>query len=168
MAESYVKNSVTTTVDGNVIIFERVFDAPRELVFQALSKPEHLSNWWGPKNWSLPVCKMDFREGGSWHYCMESADGEMKSWGKTFYKEIVEPEHIMLEDYFSDEEGNINENMPGTKVTLTLTELEGKTKLVNHATFSSEEALKAVLDMGMVQGFTEMWDKFDAYLNDIH
>ncbi|WNB90996.1 SRPBCC domain-containing protein [Bacillus sp. NEB1478] len=168
MAENHVKNSMTTTVEGTDIIFTRIFDAPRELVFQALSDPEHLSQWWGPKYWTIPVSKMDFREGGSWHYCMESPDGEMKSWGLALYKEIVEPERIFYEDYFSDEEGKINENLPGTLITLTLIEHEGKTKLVNHAQFSSEEAVKTVLDMGMVQGFTEMWDKFEAYLSKMN
>jgi uncharacterized protein YndB with AHSA1/START domain len=167
MAENQVKHSMTTTVEGDTLIASRTFDAPRDLVFQALTDSEHLTNWWGPKYWILPVSKMDFREGGSWHYCMESPDGEMKAWGLALYKEILEPERIVYEDYFSDEEGKINENLPGTKITLTLTEHDGKTKLVSVAHYSSEEALKTVLDMGMIQGFTEMWDKFDAYLNDI-
>lgn len=166
MAESNVKNSMTTTVEGNNLIFTRIFDAPRELVFQALSDPEHLSKWWGPKYWTITVNKMDFREGGTWHYCMESPDGDMKSWGKSFYEEIVEPERIVYKDYFSDEEGNINENMPGIKITLTLIEHEGKTKLVNHAQFSSEDTLKSLLDMGMVQGFTESWDKLELHLKE--
>jgi uncharacterized protein YndB with AHSA1/START domain len=167
MAESNVKNSITTTVEGNNLIFTKSFHAPRDLVFQMLSDSEHLSKWWGPKFWTIPVSEMDFREGGTWHYCMESPNGDMKSWGKTFYKEIVEPERIVYVDYFSDEEGTINENMPGIQITLTLIEHEGSTKLVNHATFSSEEALKTVLDMGMVQGFTEMWDKLDGYISKI-
>lgn len=167
MAENNVKNSMTKTVEGNNLTFTRIFDAPRDLVFKVLSDPEHLSHWWGPNGWTLPVNKMDFREGGSWHYCMESSDGEMKSWGKALYKEIVEPERIVYEDYFSDEEGNLNENMPGVHITLTLIEHEGKTKIVNHAQFSSEEALKTVMDMGMEQGFTETWDKLETHLNKI-
>jgi Activator of Hsp90 ATPase homolog 1-like protein len=55
MAESNVKNSMTTTVEGNNLIFTRIFDAPRELVFHALSDPEHLSKWWGPKYWTITV-----------------------------------------------------------------------------------------------------------------
>jgi uncharacterized protein YndB with AHSA1/START domain len=167
MAGSNVKNSMTTTVEGNKIMFTRIFEAPRELIFQAMCEPEHLTKWWGPNFWTLPVCKMDFRVGGTWHYCMESPDGDMKSWGKTFYKEIVEPERIVYEDYFSDEEGTINESMPGTKTTLTLIDLEGKTKLVSQTEFSSEEALKTVLDMGVVQGFTETWDKLESHLQQV-
>jgi uncharacterized protein YndB with AHSA1/START domain len=167
MAENHVKQYMTTTVEGNNLIFTRTFDAPRELVFNVLSDSEHLSKWWGPKFWTLPVCRLDFREGGNWHYCMESPDGGMKSWGKACYKEIVESERIVYEDFFSDEEGNISGNLPGIQIALTLIEHEGKTKLVNHATFSSEEALKTVLDMGMVQGFTETWNKLDEYINKI-
>ena len=48
-----------------VLVLERVFNAPRALVFQMFKDPEHLKHWWGPRGWELPVCKMDFREGGT-------------------------------------------------------------------------------------------------------
>lgn len=60
-------NQMLSKVEGNVLTLERVFNAPRELVFQAFSEAEHLKQWWGPNGWSIPVCNVDFRPGGIWH-----------------------------------------------------------------------------------------------------
>ena len=104
--------------EGHVLILERVFDAPHDLVFAMFKEPEHLKRWWGPRGWELPVCDLDFRPGGVWHYCMKCVEqGEyfgMESWGKGVYKEIVEPEKIVYTDYFSDADGNTNEEMSST------------------------------------------------------
>ncbi len=99
--------------DERVLVLERVFDALRELVFKMFKEPEHLKHWWGPRGWELPVCSVDFRPGGVWHYCMKCVDRNqgqfygMESWGKGIYKEISEPERISYTDYFSDAEGTI-------------------------------------------------------------
>jgi uncharacterized protein YndB with AHSA1/START domain len=156
-----------------VLVLERIFDAPRHLVFQMFKEAEHLKHWWGPKGWELPVCNVDFRFGGVWHYCMKCVDkslGEfygMESWGKAVYGEIVEPESIEYTDYFSDAEGNANEAMPSTKIVLSFIDLGDKTKLVNRAEYASAEALKTVLDMGMLQGITETWNRLEPYLNEM-
>jgi uncharacterized protein YndB with AHSA1/START domain len=144
-------------------VMERIFDAPRELVWQAWTKPEHLAQWWGPKGWTLPVCKMDFRPGGVWHYCMRGPEGE-ESWGKAIYHEIIEPERIVYLDAFADEAGNPVEGMPEILITVTFTEHDGKTKLTSRARFASAADLESVLAMGMVEGLTETWDRLEAYL----
>lgn len=62
-----MSGAMTTRVENDkVLVLERVFNAPRELVFQMFKDPEHLKNWWGPRGWEVPVCKMDFRPGGIW------------------------------------------------------------------------------------------------------
>src|SRR5699024_1267816 len=91
----------------------RVFSAPRELVFEVFSSCEHLKHWWGTSEWPITECKMDFREGGSWHYCLRGPNEGDESWGKSFYQEIKEPEKIIYKDHFSDKDGNINEEIPG-------------------------------------------------------
>ena len=74
------------------LVLERVFDAPRDLVFKMFKEADHLKRWWGPRGWELPVCKVDFRPGGVWHYCMKCVDPDqgqffgMESWGKAIYK----------------------------------------------------------------------------------
>jgi len=167
-------NEMVSRVENDrVLILERVFDAPRDLVFKMFKEPEHLKRWWGPKGWEIPVCTVDFRPGGVWHYCMKCVDqnlGEffgMESWGKGVYKEIIEPEKISYIDYFSDAEGNSNDSMPSTEITLEFVDLDGKTKLINRAEYVSAEALKTVMDMGMLQGITETWDRLSEYVGSL-
>jgi uncharacterized protein YndB with AHSA1/START domain len=153
-----------------VLVLERIFDAPRELVFNMFKEPEHLKKWWGPKGWELPVCNVDFRTEGVWHYCMKCVDqyqGDyygMESWGKGVYKEIIEPEKIVYVDFFSDSEGKVNDAMLSTTITLNFIDLDGKTKLINRAEYVSVEALKTVTDMGMIQGITETWNRLAEVL----
>lgn len=164
-------NAMTSRVEaGKELVLERVFKAPRALVFKAFSSAEHLKHWWGPRGWELPVCTVDFRVGGKWHYCMKCVDKNqgdfygMESWGLGIYEEIEAPARIVYTDYFSDADANINESMPATLATLTFAEVEGGTKITNRATYASEEGLKAVLDMGMLQGITETWDRLAEHL----
>lgn len=167
-------NAMESSVENDrILVLERVFDAPRELVFKMFSEAEHLRHWWGPKGWEIPVCNVDFRPGGVWHYCMKCADPNqgqfygMESWGKGIYKEIVEGEKIVYTDYFSDAEGAINESMPATEVTLAFVELDGKTKLISRSEYADAEGLKSVIDMGMLQGITETWDRLEQRLQEI-
>ena len=155
---------------GKELVLERVFKAPLQLVFDAFSKAEHLSRWWGPRGWEVPYCTVDFRPGGKWHYCMKCVDQAqenfygMESWGLGIYRDIEAPARIVYTDYFSDAEANINEAMPPTLSTLTFEEVEGGTKVVNRATYASEDGLKTVMDMGMLQGITETWDRLAEHL----
>jgi uncharacterized protein YndB with AHSA1/START domain len=168
-----MSNKMISKVEGQELILERVFDAPRELVFKAFSEAEHLKHWWGPRGWTLTVCNVDFRPGGIWHYCMKCINEDQKdfygfeSWGKAVYREIVEQEKVVYVDYFSDADGNEAEGMPSTLITMTFVEHEGKTKLVSRAQYASAEALKTVLDMGMEQGITETWDRLAEHLQSI-
>lgn len=164
-------NKMLKKVEGQELTLERVFNAPRELVFKAFSEAEHLKNWWGPRGWDVPVCKVDFRPGGVWHYCMKCVDKNQgdfygqESWGKGIYKEIVAPEKIVYVDYFSDAEGNEVGGLPSAHITMLFEEYEGnKTKLINIGRYESTEALKTVLDMGMEQGISETWDRLDEHL----
>ncbi|WP_407268489.1 SRPBCC domain-containing protein [Radiobacillus sp. PE A8.2] len=160
-------------VEGNVLVLEREFDAPKDLVFSAFSQSEHLEQWWGPRGWNLTVCNIDFRVDGIWHYCMKCVDEKQgdffgfESWGKGVYKEIIQDEKIALIDYFSDSAGNEANGMPSTFVTLSFEENDGKTKLINRAEYTSQEALQTVLDMGMEQGTNETWDRLEEHLASI-
>lgn len=173
MTNQNATKKLVSRVEGNTLILERTFQAPRELVFKAFSEAEHLKRWWGPKGWTIPVCTVDFRPGGIWHYCMKCEDKNqgdfygMESWGKGIYREIAVPEQIVYTDYFSDAEGNIADNMPATLVTLDFIDQDGITKLVNSAQYDSAEALQTVLDMGMLQGITETMENLDVYLENI-
>lgn len=171
--EEQLPKITLTGVRGQSFMLERIFDAPRELVFRAFSEAEHLKRWWGPQGWDLTVCDIDFRPGGSWHYCMKCIDknqGEFygfESWGKAVYREIIEGEKIVYTDYFSDAEGNESVEMPPCEVILNFEEYEGKTRVVSESHYNSEEALKTVIEMGMEQGITETWDRLAEHLQTL-
>jgi uncharacterized protein YndB with AHSA1/START domain len=84
----------------------RIFDAPRELVFRAWTEQQYIVRWWGPHGFTAPICKIDFRVGGSFHYRMRSPDGK-EYWTKGTYQEIVVPEKIVSTMYLSDASGNL-------------------------------------------------------------
>ncbi|RCX17758.1 uncharacterized protein YndB with AHSA1/START domain [Fontibacillus phaseoli] len=168
-----MSNQTVTRIEGNEFILERIFDAPRGLVFKAFTEAEHLKHWWGPRGWTLSVCNVDLREGGAWHYCMKCIDENitdfygMESWGKAVYKEIAAGEKIVYMDYFSDEEGRESDEMPATEVTLIFEDHDGKTKVTSRGKYDSEEGLQTVLNMGMEQGILETWDRLAEHLQSV-
>jgi uncharacterized protein YndB with AHSA1/START domain len=85
---------------------ERTFNAPRKLVWKAWTDPKKLMLWWGPKDFTAPVCNIDFRVGGKYHNCMRAPDGK-DYWSIGVYKEIIPQEKIVCTDSFADEKGNI-------------------------------------------------------------
>lgn len=165
-----------TRVEGDrTLVLERTFDAPRDQVFKMFKDSNELKHWWGPRGWELPVSKMDFRKGGVWHYCMKCVDKNqgnyygMEAWGKAIYKEINEPNKIVYTDFFSDAEGNSNDQLPSTDVQTDFIDLgSGKTKIVSSAEYASAEALKTVMDMGMIDGITQTWDRLEERLAQKH
>ncbi|GIP22124.1 SRPBCC domain-containing protein [Paenibacillus sp. J22TS3] len=168
-----MSNTSMTRVEETEFIIERIFNAPRELVFKAFSEAEHLKNWWGPRGWTVPVCHVDFRPGGVWHYCMKCEDKNqgdfygMESWGKGVYHEIVNGEKIVYTDYFSDADGNEAPGAPSSTTTVIFEDADGKTKVTSRSKYDSIEAVKAVMDMGMEEGITQTWDRLEEHLQEI-
>jgi len=111
------------------LVITRVFDAPRHLVFKAWTEPERLMRWWGPRGFTMTFCKMDLRPGGAYRFHMRSPEGtEHRSQG--VFREIVEPERLVLVGGWADAEGNAIR--PETVLTLTFEDVDGKTKLTLH------------------------------------
>jgi len=160
-------NNVPTTSEEALVI-ERVFDAPRELVWRAWTEPEHFMRWWGPKGFTTPFCKIDLRVGGVYLNCMRSPEGQ-DYWSTGVYREIVAPEKIVCTDSFADEKGNIvpasHYGMSGDwplemLVTVTFEEYEGKTKMtLKHVGLPAGENR----DMAGA-GWNESFDKLADYL----
>ncbi|MCC5907782.1 MAG: SRPBCC domain-containing protein [Balneolaceae bacterium] len=157
------KNQTVETKE-NEIIFTRTFDAPRELVFETYTTCEHLKNWWGPRTWPLSYCKMDFRPGGSWHYCMKGPNPGDESWGLAKYKEISEPEKIIYNDNFSDKDGNINSEMPSFDIVNAFETIDEQTKVTVISKVGSKEEVDKLVEMGMIEGFTETWERLEEHL----
>lgn len=134
----------------------RVFDAPRELVFEAHSKPEHISQWWGRRQDTMPICELDFRPGGKWRFVNRGDDGEHAFRGE--FREVVRPERITWTFEY--------EGMPGhiSVETLTFTEHEGQTTLTSTSVFPSKEERDGMLETGMETGANETWDRLEEYV----
>ena len=124
---------VTTTP---VLTIERIFNTSAERLWQAWTEPELFMRWWGPKDYTCPVCKIDLRVGGKYIASMRSPEGQDMMWSGGVYREITPTSRLVFTDMFTDPEGNL---IPASQygktdwpevllVTLTFSELEpGKT-----------------------------------------
>jgi uncharacterized protein YndB with AHSA1/START domain len=156
------KTHFTMPSDREIVI-TRSFDAPRDLVWNMWTQAEHLKHWWGPKGWTLPVCEIDFRPGGTWFYCMEGPDG-MQACGKATYSDIDEPNRFVMNDAFADSDGNVFDNMPQARVTVEFSEHNGITTVVDTAVYATKEDRDKVIEMGMEAGIDQTLDRLEAYL----
>lgn len=150
-----------TLVGDRGFTVERLFDAPRELVFKAFTEPERLMQWWGPRTYETDVCTIDLRVGGIWHYRMRSETGDA-AWGRAEYQEITPPARLVYLDAFSDENGSVIP--PKMVVEIDFIDKNGKTLVKSTVTFDSEAGRDAVMAMGMEQGLAETWDRLEEYL----
>ncbi len=92
-----ITNKTKVETKERELIMERIFDAPPNLMFEVWSSCEHLKHWWGPKEWPMEECEMDFREGGTWHFCLRGPNKGDESWGLATYKEIDKPRKIVYQ-----------------------------------------------------------------------
>lgn len=173
----------TTARDGAPVapadqefVITRVFDAPRDLVWKALTEPGHLVHWWGPKDFTVRVAEVDLRPGAVFLYCLRSPDG-WEMWGKWVYREIVAPERLVTVVSFTDDKGNAVRHPTSPTwpleilTTATLSENEGRTMVTirsapHNATEEESKVFFGSLD-GMEEGFTGTLDKLADYLAKI-
>lgn len=152
-----------------VLTLSRVFDAPRERVWNAWTDPGQISRWWGPAGFSAPAIAIDLREGGRYLYCMRSPDGE-DYWSTGVFREIEPLARIVATDSFADAEGNV---VPATYygmrpafplelvVTVTFEEHNGRTRLtLKHAGFPSREDRESARE-----GWSGSLDKLGAVVS---
>jgi uncharacterized protein YndB with AHSA1/START domain len=155
-------NEITSEQKGNVMIVKRTFDAPMDLLFEVHSDCKHLMNWYGGDEWPLSKCEMDFRVGGKWNYCFKMPDEE--ACGLAIYKEIKRPDKIVYKDHFLDKQGDINKELPSSLITFEFIEENEKTTVVNRWEYTTEKDLNLMLEMGAIEGLTEIWDRLHRYL----
>ncbi len=149
-----------TTPSDREIAMTRVFDAPRRLVWLAWTNPEHVPHWMlGPEGWTMPVCEIDLRPGGSWHFVWRREDGsEMGMTG--VYQEIVPPERLVHTEAWGGD-------WPETLNTMILTEENGKTRMESRMLYPSKEARDAALGTGMKEGADRSFDLLEDYLRKL-
>jgi uncharacterized protein YndB with AHSA1/START domain len=146
------KTSVTMNKDREILT-ERIFEAPRERIFDAMTNPELIPLWWGPRELSMVVDKMEVEVGGAWRFVNHNADGTENGFRGT-YREISPPERIVQTFEW--------EGMPGHVVveTATLEDLGERTKLtivsLFHTTEERDGMLKSEMELGVNQSYAAL------------
>ena len=145
--------------EGGDLVFERVFDAPRERVWKAFTDPDQIPRWWGPHGTSTRVLEMDLRPGGTWRFVSSAPDRE----DVIFYGEYLEvdPPNGYRSTFMFDVEGVGPQGGPETYI---LEDLGGRTKVTSIGHMGSAEVIEAALATGMVKGAIETWDRLAALL----
>ena len=141
------------------ITLTRVFKAPRQLVYEAFSKPELLKRWFGPRGWSLVTCDVDVRVGGSFRFVLRGPDGRELGM-RGVYREITPPERSVHVESFDDFPGE-------SQVTAIFTEQYGQTTLNATILYPSREVRDAVIKSGMEHGAAESYDKLAELLSSM-
>ncbi|TDK67557.1 SRPBCC family protein [Sapientia aquatica] len=150
----------TTNLLENLEI-TRIFDAPRELVWKAWTDPKLVMQWWGPKGFTSPACKIDFRVGGQYLYCMRSPDG-WEGWSGGEYTEIIAPEKIASVLFYANEHGKLepaDNNDVEVRDVVTFEDIgNGQTKMVFK---------RSHWDEGEDEGMMQICDKLVALLVEL-
>lgn len=147
--------TVTTPSDCEIRM-TRLFDAPRALVFEAMTKPEHIKHWWGNlgEGYSVPVCEVDLRVGGKWRFVNRTPSGESAVfYGE--YREVAPPDRVVFTEFF--------EPFPDAEsvVTATLTDENGKTRMTATVAYPSREVRDMVKATGMERGAALSYDRLE-------
>ncbi len=159
-----------TASDVQRMVVERIFDAPRELVWKAYTDPKYVQQWWGPNDFTSPSCRSDFRVGGTFLYCMRTPDGQDYYTGGEFH-EIVPHERIVYSMYFADEHGNKmapeqlgieHEAIEGAHDIVLFEDLgDGRSKI----TMIGNEPMESARTSGQLEGTKQSLDKLAAVVS---
>jgi uncharacterized protein YndB with AHSA1/START domain len=160
MVETSANRMTLTLPSDREIAVQRTFDAPRSLVFEAMTSCEHLARWWGPRHLTLASCEMEFRPGGAYRFVQQAPDGTIHPF-KGEYREIAAPERVVLTQIY--------EPYPDQEalVSTTLAEKDGKTTLSQTLRFASSEARDGMIASGMESGEAESFDRLDELLAEL-
>lgn len=150
-----------TTVSDEEIRITRLFGAPRRLVFEAMSKPEHVKRWWGRlgEGYSVPVCEIDLRPGGAWRFVNRHPTGEAVFYGE--YREINPPSRIVYTEIFAPFPESVS------VVTAVFTEEGDKTRLTATVRYPSREVRDMVLATGMERGAGISYERLEELLAEL-
>jgi uncharacterized protein YndB with AHSA1/START domain len=158
MVASHAVNSESfkvTTHSDQEIRMTRLFNAPRHLVFEAMTKPEHVKQWWGRlgEGYSVPVCEIDLRVGGSWRFVNRHPKGEAAFHGE--YREIAAPSRLVFTEIFEQFPDSVS------VVTTDFADEGGKTRMTATVRYPSPDVRDMVLKSGMSQGAGISYDRLE-------
>lgn len=158
--------------DQHELVMNRLFLAPRDLVWKSWTEPEQIKVWSAPNNFSTPVYRIDLRVGGHYHNCMRSDDGTIEVWNTGTYLEIIPQEKIVMTDSFADSDGHVvrasfygmGDEFPlESKVTLLFESAGENTQFT--LVYEDVSTIPAEHLQGMTKGWNEMLDKLADYLD---
>lgn len=154
-------SSFTVTASDQEIRLTRLFDAPRHLVFEAMTRPEHVRQWWGRlgDGYSVPVCEIDLRPGGAWRFVNRHPKGEAAFYGE--YREIAPPDRLVFTEIFAEFPDSVS------VVTAEYTDEGGKTRLTATVRYPSQEVRNMVLGSGMAKGAGISYDRLEDLLAEL-
>jgi len=142
-------------VSDREIVFERVFDAPRELVWRAFTEVEHLVHWWGPNGFTTTYHEHDVRPGGIAKFTMHGPDG--KDWpNKMWFREVVKPERLVY--------GHGDFERPHFDVTVTFEARGKQTRFVSRILFATAAECAAKKEFGAIEGGRQTYERLAQYL----
>jgi uncharacterized protein YndB with AHSA1/START domain len=156
MPASNAKTSTAANPLERELTLTRVFDAPRELVFQAWTDPAHLKQWWGPHGFTTPACEVDLRVGGAWKIVMRFPDGSNEHTMQAVYREILPPERLAFTSVALDKDGN---RLLEGLTTVTFADLGGKTKLTLHTRMVGLVSYAPRMLEGMEAGWSQSLER---------
>jgi uncharacterized protein YndB with AHSA1/START domain len=144
-----------TTPSAEEIRMTRLFDAPRRLVFEAMTKPEHVTEWWGRlgEGYSVPVCEIDLRPGGRWRFVNRHPNGEAAFHGE--YREVTPPSRLVFTEIFEDFPDAVS------VVTSEFADENGKTRMTVTVRYPSQEVRDMVISSGMSRGAGISYDRLE-------
>jgi uncharacterized protein YndB with AHSA1/START domain len=144
-----------TTPSDREIRMTRLFDAPRHLVFEAMTKPEHVKRWWGRlgEGYSVPVCEIDLRPGGAWRFVNRHPKGEIAFYGE--YREITPPSRLVFTEIFEQFPDSVS------VVTADFNDEGGKTRFTAMVRYPSLEVRDMVLASGIARGAGISYDRLE-------
>jgi uncharacterized protein YndB with AHSA1/START domain len=146
-----------------VILMTRVFDAPRELVWEATTEPKHVKEWWGGAGARNPVCEMDLRPGGAWHHVIVFADGTEIAMDFVFV-EVDRPKRLVWQDR---DHGSRKQGWPTARFTVTLEDESGKTRWRMVARFETAAGRDAVVANGFTGPIAASNERLAEYLTTL-
>jgi uncharacterized protein YndB with AHSA1/START domain len=153
MNQNNTTNKIAAQVGEREIVITRVFDAPRDLVFDAWTQKEHLSKWWGPRGFTTTFQKFDMKPGGTWQFIMHGPDG-VDFPNTNVFVEIVKPERIVIKHTV----------FPHYLATTIFENLDGKTKLTYRTVFEENAATFEKVKTYAAPGAEQMMDRLEEHL----
>ena len=164
MVGSSARNSDTfqvTTPSDQEIRMTRLFDAPRQLVFEVMTRPEHVKQWWGRlgEGYSVPVCEIDFRVGGKWRFVNQHPKGQAEFYGE--YREIAPPGRVVFTEIFAQFPDSVS------VVTAELSDEGGKTRFTATVRYPSLFVRDMVMASGMARGAGISYDRLEDLVAEL-